>query len=66
MVFLSPSQMPWPLPIYELALMTARRAWEMNEDVSVTIVTPEQAPLEVFGGTASDAVRDLTTATRAS
>ncbi len=57
--FLAPPQMPWPLPIYELALMTARRAWEMNEDVSVTIVTPERAPLEVFGDAASAAVREL-------
>lgn len=59
LAFISPSQMPWPLPIYELALMTARRARDMNEDVSVTLVTPEDAPLAVFGGAVSDAVERL-------
>ncbi len=49
--------MPWPLPMYELALMTARRAYEMNETVSITIVTPEDAPLAFFGDAASQAVR---------
>lgn len=59
LAFIAPSQMPWPLPLYELALMTARRAWEMNEDVSVTIVTPEDAPLAVFGSAVSQAVGRL-------
>lgn len=59
LAFISPSQMPWPLPLYELALMTARRGWDMNEEVSVTIVTPEDAPLAVFGAAVSDAVRRL-------
>jgi sulfide:quinone oxidoreductase len=57
--FIAPAQMSWPLPLYELALMTARRAWEMNVDLSVTLVTPEDAPLEVFGSEASAAVRSL-------
>jgi sulfide:quinone oxidoreductase len=47
--FVAPSAMPWPLPIYELALMTARRAYDMQTDVAVTIATPEDAPLAVFG-----------------
>lgn len=47
--FVAPSAMPWPLPIYELALMTARRAYEMQTDVAITIATPEDAPLAVFG-----------------
>jgi sulfide:quinone oxidoreductase len=51
--------MPWPLPIYELALMTAARAYEMNVHLSVTIATPEDAPLAIFGTTVSNAVRDL-------
>jgi sulfide:quinone oxidoreductase len=52
----APSAMPWPLPIYELALMTARRAYDMQVELSVTIATPEDAPLGVFGGTVSDAI----------
>ncbi len=56
LAFVSPRPMPWPLPLYELALLTARRAYEMNERVSITIVTPEDAPLAVFGEAASRAV----------
>lgn len=49
LAFLVPSRLPWPLPVYELALMTAQRAQEMNVELHVTIVTPERGPLEVFG-----------------
>ena len=59
--FVVPSPMPWPLPMYELALMTARRAYEMNEHVTITLVTPEDAPLAVFGEAASRAVHELLT-----
>lgn len=59
LAFISPSQMSWPLPLYELALMTARRAYDVNQDVSVTVVTPEDAPLAIFGGTVSAAVEQL-------
>jgi sulfide:quinone oxidoreductase len=49
----------WPLPAYELALMTAGEALEMGQDdVSVTVVTPEHAPLSLFGEQASEAVAD--------
>ncbi len=47
--FVAPPVMAWPLPVYELALMTARRAYEMESEVAITIVTPEDAPLAVFG-----------------
>lgn len=53
--------MPWPLPLYELALMTARRAYDMNAEVSITLVTPEDAPLAIFGTAVSDAVQGLLT-----
>ncbi|MBV8990308.1 MAG: FAD-dependent oxidoreductase [Solirubrobacterales bacterium] len=59
LAFIAPSQMPWPLPLYELALMTARRAYDMNEELSVTIVTPEDAPLAVFGSAVSQALGRL-------
>jgi len=59
LAFISPTPMPWPLPLYELALMTARRAYDMNVDVSVTVATPEDAPLAVFGSKASEAVERL-------
>jgi sulfide:quinone oxidoreductase len=47
--FVIPSTQSWPLPIYELALMTAARAYEMSVDLTVTLITPEDAPLAVFG-----------------
>lgn len=56
LAFVSPSPMPWPLPIYELALMTAGRAYDMGIEVAITIVTPEEAPLAVFGATVSETV----------
>jgi len=49
----------WPLPVYELALMTAGEARAMGQDdVVVTVVTPEHAPLSLFGEEASAAVAD--------
>ncbi len=59
LAFISPTPMPWPLPLYELALMTARRAYDMNVDISVTLATPEDAPLALFGSEASAAVERL-------
>jgi len=59
LAFISPTPMPWPLPLYELALMTARRAYDMNVDMSVTLATPEDAPLAVFGSNVSEAVGKL-------
>ena len=43
----------------QLALMTAVRAQDMNIELSITIATPEDAPLAIFGREASDAVRQL-------
>jgi sulfide:quinone oxidoreductase len=54
--FVIPELNSWPLPIYELALMTAARAYEMNVNAQITVVTPEQAPLAIFGPNASAAV----------
>lgn len=59
LAFVSPSPMAWPLPIYELALMTAGRAYDMGIELAITIVTPEDAPLAVFGQTVSEAVGRL-------
>ncbi|MEA2423085.1 MAG: sulfide:quinone oxidoreductase, partial [Thermoleophilaceae bacterium] len=54
-VFVVPAGAVWALPIYELALMAAQRAYEMSlTDLSLTIVTPEESPLGIFGGAASD------------
>lgn len=59
--FLSPGRMAWPLPLYELALLTAARAYDMNVECQTTIVTPEDAPLAIFGSAASRALTELLT-----
>jgi sulfide:quinone oxidoreductase len=49
----------WPLPAYELALMTAGEARAMgHDDVRVTVVTPERTPLSLFGEEAGAAVAE--------
>ena len=59
LAFVVPPRMAWPLPVYELALMTAARAYDSNIELAITILTPEDAPLAVFGSGASHAVGEL-------
>ena len=55
--FIQPVGPVWPLPLYELALMTAERAESMDvREFNAMIVTPERRPLAVFGPAVSDAV----------
>jgi sulfide:quinone oxidoreductase len=58
--FVVPWGAVWSLPIYELALMTAAYIAERELDhVELTIITPEDEPLQLFGRAGSDAVREL-------
>ena len=58
--FLAPAGPSWPLPIYELALMTSERARGAGfDDVELSLITPEPSPLASFGPQASDAVTGL-------
>lgn len=43
----------WPLPLYELALLTAHRASALALDAELTVVTEEPSPLAAFGGAIS-------------
>jgi sulfide:quinone oxidoreductase len=54
--FVVPDGVAWSLPLYELALMTARQVRGMGQDVELMLATPEPAPLAVFGPEASAAV----------
>ena len=48
--FVVPPGVAWALPAYELAMMTAWQAWGMgHDDIEVTVYTPEDAPLGLFG-----------------
>jgi len=58
--FVVPPGTTWTLPLYELALMTARAVHGMNiDDARLQIVSPETTPLALFGEQASDAVAAL-------
>jgi sulfide:quinone oxidoreductase len=60
LAFIVPGEAAWTLPLYEIALMTARQAWSMGmERVRFALVTPEDRPLAMFGRPASDAVAQL-------
>jgi sulfide:quinone oxidoreductase len=56
LAFVVPTGVAWALPLYELALLTARRVAEEAEPIEIVIVTPEQRPLAIFGPAASEAV----------
>jgi sulfide:quinone oxidoreductase len=47
--FIAPTSIGWTLPIYELALMTARAARRSQVDVELVLITREERPLAVFG-----------------
>jgi sulfide:quinone oxidoreductase len=57
--FALPPNHAWPLPLYELALLTAKRARERRLAIEVTVVTSEREPLDLFGSQASGLVRGL-------
>ncbi|MGI8904385.1 MAG: NAD(P)/FAD-dependent oxidoreductase [Solirubrobacteraceae bacterium] len=60
LAFLKPGGASWPVPLYALALMTAVQcaAYERPE-IELSLITPEDEPLGIFGNTASAAVRKL-------
>jgi sulfide:quinone oxidoreductase len=57
LAFIQPVGPVWPLPLYELALMTAERAESMDiRGLELVLVTPEPRPLAVFGTAVSEVV----------
>ncbi len=60
LVFALPVGVTWPLPLYELALLTAVHLANAGvTGMDIEIVTPEARPLQLFGSTASDAIAEL-------
>jgi sulfide:quinone oxidoreductase len=55
--FALPAVSTWPLPLYELALLSARYAREHGLKIESVLVTPERQPLEIFGPEVSVAIR---------
>jgi sulfide:quinone oxidoreductase len=59
-VFVLPAGAGWPLPLYELALLTRHHLGARGvSGVRVTVATHESAPLELFGRRASEIVARL-------
>jgi sulfide:quinone oxidoreductase len=58
-VFSVPLGPTWPLPLYELALLTRRRAAEHGRTPDITLCEPAARPLAAFGRQAGDAVAQL-------
>jgi sulfide:quinone oxidoreductase len=58
-VFAVPSGVTWPLPLYEIALITAARLIAGGVSAHLELVTAEQRPLGIFGAEASAAVTAL-------
>jgi sulfide:quinone oxidoreductase len=48
----------WPLPAYELSMLIAGDARGMGMEPEITLVTPEHAPLAVFGPRAVEVVTE--------
>ncbi|MGZ4216233.1 MAG: FAD-dependent oxidoreductase [Solirubrobacteraceae bacterium] len=58
--FAAPSMTGWLLPLYELALMTARELARSHVDgVRLRLLSPEDRPLALFGDEASQSVAGL-------
>jgi sulfide:quinone oxidoreductase len=49
----------WPLPLYELALMTAERVYETCASAELTLVTHEASALAMFGADVSRDIAEL-------
>jgi sulfide:quinone oxidoreductase len=55
-----PHGLSWPLPLYELALLTAVHLADAGAlGVKIDVVTPEPQPLQLFGPEASEAIAEL-------
>jgi sulfide:quinone oxidoreductase len=57
--FVADDRPSWPLPLYEVALMSATLAAEAGRTPQLTITTPETWPPEVFGEHAGRRMREL-------
>ena len=60
LAFVKPAGASWLLPLYDLALMTAaERAAYGRSEIELSLFTPEEEPLGIFGNRASAAIRHL-------
>ena len=57
--FAIPTSIQWPLPIYELALLTSNDLRRRGTKTRISLVTHESSALALFGRRASEAVGEL-------
>ena len=57
--FTMPAVESWALPLYELALLARAELDRAGEDAALTIVTPEDAPLQIFGRGVAEGMAEL-------
>jgi sulfide:quinone oxidoreductase len=58
--FVAPPASSWTLPLYELALMSAREVWAQGfDDAQITLVSSEDRPLGIFGAGPTAALSEL-------
>lgn len=60
LAFALPAGVTWPLPLYELALLTRNYLSERGSmEIALTLVTAEESPLAIFGTRATEEMREL-------
>lgn len=59
LLFAIPAGPGWPLPLYEIALLTSARLREAGRSADLAMVLPGQRPLDAFGGDAGTIVAAL-------
>jgi sulfide:quinone oxidoreductase len=61
LAFVRPAGPSWPMPMYDLALLTAADCADRGRsaEVELTLITPEQEPLGIFGRRVSAGIRGL-------
>ncbi len=57
--FTMPTVESWALPLYELALLTRAELDRTGDDADLVVVTPEDAPLQIFGRGVAEAMAEL-------
>ncbi|MBS1888031.1 MAG: hypothetical protein JSU06_12680 [Actinobacteria bacterium] len=57
--FTMPTVESWALPLYELALLTRAELERSGDDAELTVVTPEDAPLQIFGRGVAEEMAEL-------
>jgi sulfide:quinone oxidoreductase len=59
LALVEPAGPSWPLPLYELALLTARHAAQIGAHAQIVVITPHTRPLHSFGEEAGEVVMRL-------